>query len=983
MAEPKKILEKAYNSLSKFNETLQEYALIAVYGKNQQPVEMVDFNDPVERAQLVKAIGNIRTNPSLDNIHDTLRAVNGYDLCNPLNFAVSQLFPPGSPVAEALGRAQDDINEFVNKLRSFALIADVNTIEATTLESTSFEKGDINFITRDLKPIRKGAFVTITQTNDPKITSVMRGVIKNIQSNSNQINYTVTIESISPSIPPYAKNKNGDIIRDDNGEEELATFTNFKIEYETEISSNVQELATDLNDLTRELQGIGVNNIATSINELPSSLPGIGSLKGKMQEVLNIIEDAGDQAAEAAVVTSTASGALAGNLTAEEVIERVRVLREFYNDILPYTNIKFAIQEVFKKQISDVNRILRNAIPYKEIATVIRIVVFLSRVVLSIIDTIITILNFINNIIKTILVVLKVIRVVLKVIKTVIKFLPALLVPVGAIETVTNFINKIETAISRAIDLLEKISKELESIINTLSWVKTYLQLIIKESVRLAAKLESCEGFNNSGLQEAAAEASRNNFIALKNLLDAFPALDKFEAGSRGSALINSTGVSTFVVIDGYGTLMPLADTVFGFDEFGNIIFYGDLVSLSTGVNFEDTLGQEFRSGLKYYTFDKFEAAKHGPLVQSAENVFNQKQSIVADPEDRFGNFQEIYLGYTIKIQEDKPINKNKENLLRRRGIALDSTDKIVAATDLTFGNDINQIVNEVKYKLNLYLKQGLIGINTADSSPNEIPDSQATDVAQDLGANPVGINNLKAEANNRATSNLTGKVPSNVEGTPINPNEPIETRIGGGEFVPDNTFNGADKPAEKGSPNKTINLDSLITPLVEEQKESNPQFKAIADIINTIGSVNPQKMGEILNKPGAENMSDEELLATLKSQVLSSLDPNPDKVEEVKRKTNQWYEGLRNSTRVDWEQLTLNYRPPMRPAPPSYEEYYEQIEEQELPKWIKLLLRQRYTETEIQYGIDNMDIRDKYRIKFGPNSSVKVILRPAFKKKK
>jgi hypothetical protein len=54
---------------------------------------------------------------------------------------------------------------------------------------------------------------------------------------------------------------------------------------------------------------------------------------------------------------------------------------------------------------------------------------------------------------------------------------------------------------------------------------------------------------------------------------------------------------------------------------------------------------------------------------------------IVADPNDAFGNFQEIYLGYTLKIQEDKPIDKNKQNLLRRRGIALDSENNIVAAT--------------------------------------------------------------------------------------------------------------------------------------------------------------------------------------------------------------------------------------------------------------------------------------------------------------
>ena len=129
--------------------------------------------------------------------------------------------------------------------------------------------------------------------------------------------------------------------------------------------------------------------------------------------------------------------------------------------------------------------------------------------------------------------------------------------------------------------------------------------------------------------------------------------------------------------------------------------------------------------------------------------------------------------------------------------------------------------------------------------------------------------------------------------------------------------------------------------------------------------------------------MSDAELFSTLKEQVLSSFDPNPAKIDEVGRKTEQWYEGLRNSTRLDWEQLTLNYRPPQRPAPPSYEDYFTEIEKEALPKWIKTLLRLGYTENEIQMGISDLSIRDKYQLKIGPEpSKVKVILRPAFRRK-
>jgi hypothetical protein len=73
---------------------------------------------------------------------------------------------------------------------------------------------------------------------------------------------------------------------------------------------------------------------------------------------------------------------------------------------------------------------------------------------------------------------------------------------------------------------------------------------------------------------------------------------------------------------------------------------------------------------------------------------------------------------------------------------------------------------------------------------------------------------------------------------------------------------------------NKTINTDALITPLLQEQKEANPQFKAIQNVFNTLSNINPETVGQILNQPGNEQLSDEELLATLKTQVLSSLDP-------------------------------------------------------------------------------------------------------------
>ena len=128
--------------------------------------------------------------------------------------------------------------------------------------------------------------------------------------------------------------------------------------------------------------------------------------------------------------------------------------------------------------------------------------------------------------------------------------------------------------------------------------------------------------------------------------------------------------------------------------------------------------------------------------------------------------------------------------------------------------------------------------------------------------------------------------------------------------------------------------------------------------------------------------MTDEELVSKLKESILSSIDPNPDKVKEVEKKTQQWYEGLKQQTRIEWEQLFMQSQFNREPAPP-FDIYYDSVEEQELPKWVKFLLRNRYTQTEVDYGISQDEIRDKYKIVIGDDGSVKVKLRPSFNKRK
>lgn len=1001
----KNIIIGAYNGVEVFAMALQNVSVIALYGKQNSSVTIEtgglgeelgggrrrrirdtatsDFRDDPRRNEIKYAIRNIAQNPSLVNVANTLEVINTYDFCNPLNFAINNLFPPGSEVANVFDNVQLELNDIVNSVRKFSIVENFQqNIVTAANEPIPFTISKIELSTTDENLFTKGSFVSVTQTEDPKVTSIMRGSIDEVRGNT----YVINVESVSPPIPPYERGTLGTVLTDDSGEPILAEYSNFIIEGETQASSDTRELAISLDDLTNELRGIDINSLRLELETLPTSLPGIGNFKASIRDLQEIVDQ---QTGEISNVTGTSAEFLAGNLTAEETLTRIRKIREVYNKILPFTDLKFAITTLFKKQIEDINKTLRDVVPYDEIAFLVRQVAYITKFILSLVNFTIGIVVTINSIIKTINVVLKVVKVVLKVIKKIIKVLPLIpFIPAVVVQAPTDFIVKLEAGIDTALKLLLKLSNELTLAENSLGFVKHYLQLILKETTILAAKLESCEGLDKSGLQESLLEANRNSFFALQNLLESIPNLDKFEAGQFGQSEVNKTGATTFVFIDGQGTIMPLPDSVFGFDEFGNILFYGDLTSLSTGVSFEDTLGQDFRSRLNYYTFNKFEAAKHGPLIQSADNLYLENQ-IIADPEDAFGNFQEVYLGYTLKIQEDKPIDPNQNNLLRRRGIALDSDNNIVVGTELTFSDDLPGIINELKYRIKVRVQEGIIGVNTSDKSPNEITDSDAQDIATDIGVNQLELSNIKSEANNRASSNISsGNAGNTIEGKPIDSNEPIETRIGGQPFKQDQSMGGGDITGassiqDKESSSRIIDTTSLIDSIIKEQQENDPRIKAVSDTLKTLNSVDSKTLSNLLKSPNSQNLSDAELFSTLKEQVLSSFDPNPAKIDEVRRKTEQWYEGLRNSTRLDWEQLTLNYRPPQRPTPPSYEDYFTEIEKEALPKWIKTLLRSGYTENEIQIGIDDVSIRDKYQLKIGPEpSKVKVILRPAFRRK-
>ena len=1002
---------KAYNSLGVFSEGIQKNTLLLVYGKSEELL-LVDFSNKDEVAQYLKQLPKINKGPSLTSINKTLRVINTYDVCNPANFAINQL------TQGILGDAQGKINEVVNAFRGSNIVASEKLVEATSPNPISFQTTDkvTLIVPSENTLIARGSYATLTQTEDPSNKDFyMRGTVDTLEQVNSPFpgtQYIINIDSMGPSQePPYDRDQKGNIVKDSVGEPIPKEFSSWQIASESEIAGDTRELATELTELTSTLRELGISDLISNL----SGLPGTGNLQKTLKEVDRIVNsNVGIPAENVASVTGGAAQALSGGLTTEETILRVRVLRDFYNKILPYTSISNLIQNVFKKQVEDINNTLRNAIPYSELAYLVRELTHVARKVLGAITIIITALKVINSAIKTIMVVLKVVKIIVKIIKKLIKFIPARWSTVGKIQKITEILEGWEKGIQKAIDVLKNVSEFLTNLIGALALVRQYLVITITEMAKFAAKLESCDDIKERGLAAEALNASRNSFLALQSLMNSVPQLDNIGVrGTAGADALNQ-GFTTFVFGPG-GTIIPLRDSVYGFDEFGNLIFYGDLVSLSTGVSFEDTLGQDFRSKLKYYTFNKFKESQKA-LLEFADNAFIGQQKI-ADPDDVFGNFQELYLGYTIKIQEEKPVGATENTLIRRRGIALASNEQIVVSTDLTFSTNLQSIVDEVKYKLSRNLDQGLIGINTTDSGTNEITDDNALSVATDIGANPIGVNNEKANSNNRATSNIAGQQQSNVDGIPINLSEPVETRIGnhsfgknsqsaigdggistnGSEFsqnIEGSTLAGgriiagggnnssAQSKANTSAKEKTINLDSLITPITNQSEDEDPELSAVRDILGTIGSVNPQTISNILSVPGNQNLTDEELVSKLKESILSSIDPNPDKVKEVEKKTQQWYEGLKQQTRIEWEQLFMQSQFNREPAPP-FDIYYDSVEEQELPKWVKFLLRNRYTQTEVDYGISQDEIRDKYKIVIGDDGSVKVKLRPSFNKRK
>ena len=999
-------ITKAGNSTKKFIAKLQETNLEIIYGKkifSQEEIAELDPNDPKSRKKIFQNVAFFK-DPSITALTSLIKILNGYDLCNPFSFALSQAFPPGSPVASAFNTVQGKVRDLFEGLRNFSIIP--GNVEVTgvvsppdPLSDASF--GGFTFETNQGKPLitlpegsppmSNGTVLYIRQTDDPKIETYLTGrVVTSFNATGDDFGdeyltdtiigktYQIEIESRSTTDPPYKLSPNGAPIEDVNGIPIPRVFENFKIEFEKSATTDTRELAEELTKIAQLLNEIGYNDLLNDLDGIPSSFPGVGKIKENAIKVGEFFNSIQGSVSQAAGIAGSAAGTLSGGLTSRQAIEGSKILQDFVRKLEPILNFENTLITGYKNAVEDVNNILRNAIPYGELSKFVKFVVNFAKIIEGVVSFLITLLKTINGIIKTITTILKVFKVVIKVIKIVALALPNIFTTAGIVQQLTDKISQAEGALALAIKFLENISKTIDAITRELQILKNALRVLIVEGTLLAAKLDSCGAMKGNGLgsgMEAMVSSLRNT---LKGLTGASPNEDYYpdDPNQPGGGVDNNDlpdGVNTFVTLPN-GEIMFLNDTIIGFDSNGNLIFLGELTSISTGVNFNDTLGQKFRNeNLRYYTFDKFRNSQENLLSIADQLAFDRRNRIQeVDPEDRFGNFAEKYLGYTIKIQEETSTDPNAQKATRRRGIALDNNEKIVVSTSLTFSTNLGGIVNEVKFLLKRDIDQGILGVNTTDNQPNDISDSDALNLAKTVGANPIAINNLEAENNNKTASELPN--------TPLQPNNNTQSRIGNRPFTPnvDNSIPSQNK-TDGNSASKGINVTNIAKMGIKDYVESTPSLASLSTNLNTINSATPSQLSNILREPGIENLTEEELIAKLKGEIISSIDPNPEKIEEVKAKTNQWYGGIRGKARTDFDRLKLSTIFKSQPEP-EFEPFVSKIEKLEIPKWIKLLQRSGYTQNEIDAGLSGEGIKDKYDIKIDDKGKIEIRKKLAFK---
>ena len=941
-----------------------------------------------EQQKLLKAKENPLKNPGVIPITKFVRKLNSFPLCNPLEVGINAAFPPGSPIATGLSNIQNPLKQIQNIFTSFRLIEGNQVVTGTSIPQPIAE-GEFTITIPGPDILSPGTNCFIQQMNDDTIFTNMLGVVKSstaepstekpIKTQPDPVDYVIEIQRFDPFDPPKKKSKSGNTVLD-NGVPVLATFTTWEVTYETELTTDIKELAESIESVTSALREIGFNEVINTFNQIPDSFLKLGNIKKTLREIdLFINNNVLPEISNVSNITSTASQTLSGGLTSKQVIDRSKVFTKFYNEIKPLIAFDLSLQNIFKSQIQDINKVLRGAIPYDQLAKLVGTIIKFTKFVTNTVNFVLGIFQFLNVLVKTLLIVVKVFRVLIKVIAAVANALPTMFATAGIVNILGKVVIDVGVALDFAEAALNEISGALDDVINSLMNLRRYLKILTSELAKMQQTFETCanlDGRKNmnlngaiQGLVSAATGVPFPDNTVRTQLEETFgfnTPNDKFDNGQEASEL-SQFGNTLVTTAD--GTILVLPGTVWGFDLNGQIIFGGDLISLATGVNFEETRGQIFRKMLRdnfnFYTFNKFKGANNADLVgnleaQSIELYAKQVEDARNKTAgDKFGNFQEVYLGYTIRIQEEKPTSdtsKGESKLVRRRGVAFSIDESLVAASDLTFSDDLNLIVNETKYRIRRNVQQGIIGVGTVNNQ--NLPDEDAVRIAETTGANPLAISNIKAQANNRNANSIDGG-----SGGQIN-TDPVAIRTGNSPFE-----EAGGEPAtivsNQSSPNKTINTNELIKQPFADFIEENPSLKKMQDTFKLLQGASTSQLNDIMSAPGVFDLNGEELAEKLKNNIVSSINPNPEHVEEITNKTTVWLEGLKETTKMDYEQIVLNMHPTQRAAYPPFEVYYDSIEPEEFDKWIKFLLSKDYTQEEILSGVKEESLRDEYKIKF------------------
>ena len=978
-------ITKAKESTGKFVVKLTEVNNDIIYGK-----KMIDAVERAKTAaeggkkkkEMIKQLSFFK-DPSITSLTTILKTLNSFELCNPASFALNQAFPPGSNGQEDFLEFQGEVRDIFEKFRNFSLIPGQADVTGVTVDrSVRIERNQT--FTATFPPLTDSKKYPITQDTsitfksvDPKVTASMTGRVIKIDGN----NFDVQIERASTLSPPVGE------------DQQALLFSDFAAEFTKQQSGDVQEISKELATIAKELREIGFQDILNTLNGIPPNFPGLGKIRGTFIKVGDFINAVGIGAAPIADEIDDASQFLAGGLTSRQVLEGSRLFNDLFRKIEPIVNFQNTLVTGYKDTIQNVNSILRDVIPFEELSKFIKFITDFARIVQGVVSMVLALLKTINGIIKIISTIIKVFLTLIKVVKAVAAAFPTMFATAGIVGIILDKIDQAEGALSLAQKYLNVLSEFIKQLIRELTILKIALGVLIEEGAQLAAKLGSCAALNGNGMESAMAGMVQQIRGSLRALTGALPNEDYYpddpNAPGRGlQADKNPDGIGSFVRLPG-GEIMFVNDSIMGFDENGNLIFFGNLTSLSTGVNFNDTLGQDFRNrNLKYYTFDKFRNSQ-ASMLNEADRLANERNNRIqeVDPEDRFGNFQEYYRGYNIKIQEEIENNVNAQTATRRRGIALDSDERITVSTELTFANKLSQIVNEVKFLIDRDIKLGLIGINTTDAEANQPSDDDAMNLAKTTGANKVAISNIEAENNDKASSTL-----------PDRPARPVKSRVGNQPFE-----SNEDAPIQSrgkttgGSKKKPISVPALAQAGIERFIDETPVLKDLMSNLGTFNRSTTSQLSNLFNRPGIEDMTEEELVEILKGDILTGLDPNPDRVNEVKEKTQKWYLGIRAKARVSFDVLSqaqgqggktsaakksFKNRGGRTSGKPKaeFEPFVTKIELKQIPKWIKLLEKQKYSQNEILAGLQNEGITDKYEIIIQDDGKIKIRKRLAFK---